>query len=251
MNKVLLAGVALLALASTPAMAADMPVKVKAPVVPPYDWTGCYIGGQGGGLYGLSTHTDLYGPYAGYDLTPNFETSGAIAGGTVGCNYQVGPWVYGVEGDYSWTDLKGTTPNINSLFPNESSETKQTWIGTARVRFGYAWDAQKDGTAGIIYITGGVAGADTEVVGCVLATCLSASQTRTGWTVGGGLEVPIYRTNWTFKFDFMYLDFGKSEFFNPVVTEVEARNVKVTESIVRIGVNYRFAWWDAPQPVRY
>ena len=80
------------------AMAADMAVKAP-PAMSIYNWTGCYIGAEGLGGWGLGWQTASSGPNSGLDLTPHYETSGWLAGGTVGGNYQVGNVVFGVEGD--------------------------------------------------------------------------------------------------------------------------------------------------------
>jgi outer membrane immunogenic protein len=87
MKKMLLAGAALTTLAM-PAMAADMatkaPVYTKAPpMVAVYNWTGCYLGGEGGGAWGRSRD---YSAVSGNAFTNSFNLSGGIAGGTLGCN---------------------------------------------------------------------------------------------------------------------------------------------------------------------
>src|ERR1035441_6968515 len=98
--------------------AADLPVKApvyKAPVVAPlYNWTGPYIGIAGGYGWGHSNQTDpgisttgttgTTGPADG-----SYLVSGGILGGTLGYNWQQGPWVFGVEGDYSWADINGSS----------------------------------------------------------------------------------------------------------------------------------------------
>src|SRR5438105_522634 len=93
------------------AQAADLPVKARpmAPVVAPiFNWTGCYIGIEGGGAWGRSKHTNSAG-----DITPEFDLSGGLVGGTLGCNYQFAPtWVIGVEGDLSWSGKRGSTSDI-------------------------------------------------------------------------------------------------------------------------------------------
>src|SRR5262245_11734674 len=112
MNKLLIASAALLALGlSVPtAKAADMPVKYVAPSV--FTWTGCYVGGQVGYKWGQSKQTyggtragvpDAFLP-VGFDLTGNYNVHGPLAGAQVGCNYQTGNWVWGVEVDYAWAN---------------------------------------------------------------------------------------------------------------------------------------------------
>jgi outer membrane immunogenic protein len=251
MNKLLIntlipAGAALLTVAAVPAMAADLAVKAPAKVQPLYNWTGCYLGVQGGGLFGHSLHNAASGPFTGAQETPDFETSGELAGGTVGCNYQAGALVVGVEGDIGWTNYKGWSQDLSGVDGpfgvGQASYTKESWLATYRGRLGYAWDAAKDGSTGLIYVTAGGASADVSILGCNLGACNSSSSTTlTGWAAGGGIELPIYRTGWTFKFDYIYADLGHAN-FSVLVPAIGTgtRRVAVDDNIVRVGINYRF-----------
>jgi outer membrane immunogenic protein len=257
MNKLLLAGTALLTFAAGTAMAADMaPKYTKAPpMVAAYSWTGCYIGGTIGGAFGVSRHTATSGPFSGQDITPSFATSGEIGGGTLGCNYEFGGGVVlGAEGDWSWTNYKGNTADLSPPFlATAYSTTTQNWLATERVRLGYAWDAAKDGSTGLVFLTGGAAEASVGAQVCVaVVSCASVSNTQTGWVVGGGLEIPIYRTAWIFKFDYLYANLGTSSFSPGTVGGVAlpTRSVHVDDNIVRVGLNYLFNW-GGPVVARY
>jgi outer membrane immunogenic protein len=121
------------------ALAAEMPMPYPVPPpayfppVPFYNWTGFYIGINGGGAFGTSNWTDpIDGP------TGNFNTSGYLIGGTVGANYQIGSWVLGVEGDGDWTNLSGTT--FNASCAGFGCTTQSNWLATIRGRAGWAWD---------------------------------------------------------------------------------------------------------------
>src|SRR5580700_6172480 len=146
MKRVFLALVSLAALTGT-AAAADLPPRMapqpyyKAPVaVPVYNWTGFYIGINGGGGFGRST----------WDRTGSFNTSGGLVGGTVGYNYQFGQGVVGLEGDIDWANINGTT---NTACPF-SCKTSDHWLSTVRGRLGYAADRFMP------FITGGAAFGD-------------------------------------------------------------------------------------------
>src|SRR3984893_10017576 len=105
MRKLLAGSIALIALAAAPAMAADMPVKTPAPKEPPfivYNWTGFYIGIQGGGGWSHAVQTDPR-PFRSDDYQPN----GGVIGGTVGYNAQFGRVVLGLEGDGAASWIKG------------------------------------------------------------------------------------------------------------------------------------------------
>src|SRR5512142_2640175 len=81
------------------ASAADMPVKAPVPKVvnAPYDWTGLYLGGHVGYLWGRTRVEE-----DGIVTEPNASTNGAIGGVMAGYNWQSGPIVFGLEGDFGW-----------------------------------------------------------------------------------------------------------------------------------------------------
>src|SRR5689334_25056294 len=91
-----------------PANAADiarrqaMPMKAPA-YYAPYNWTGFYVGINGGGGWGKSDWTNAAGS------TGSFDVSGGLVGGTIGYNWQASQWVFGLEGDIDWSDIRGST----------------------------------------------------------------------------------------------------------------------------------------------
>ena len=216
MKKFLLAGVAVLALGVTSASAADiarrpMPSKAPAYFEPPFTWTGLYVGAFGGGAWGRSE-------YSGALATGTFDTSGWLAGGTIGYNYQIGHTVLGVEGDAAWTNIDGSAA-CGAL----TCTTSNDWLATVRGRLGYA--------AGrfMPYVTGGAAFGNikTSVTGLG-----GSDETKVGWTVGGGLEASIAGP-WSAKVEYLYVDLGSSG-------SILGSDAKFTTNIVRAGINYRF-----------
>src|SRR5690348_11195859 len=122
---------AVAALASGPVNAADIPVKAPPmPAMATYSWTGLYIGGEGGGVW-----------RGHYDWAPEFPSihgglDGGFGGGTIGWNWQPNKYiVIGVEGDWSWADIKGDMVG-GSCSVNFSCSAKIESFGTARARFG-------------------------------------------------------------------------------------------------------------------
>jgi outer membrane immunogenic protein len=222
MKRIVLASLGLLAAATAapPLMAADLGTRppVKAPAyVPPayYNWTGFYVGINGGYGFGTSNWTG----------TDNFNTNGGLVGGTVGYNWQVGQAVFGLEGDGDWSGIKGSTTTGCPA----GCETRNDWLATFRGRLGYAADRFMP------YITGGLA------VGDIKATTPGfpgIDTTRTGWTVGGGVEFAIAGP-WTAKLEYLYVDLGSADCgfscgaFAP-------DNVDLKTNIVRGGINYKF-----------
>src|ERR1700722_12732699 len=92
-----------------PALAADLPMYSKAPaiVAPVYDWSGFYVGVFGGYGYGNHNLNNATGPAGFANFTENYSSEGGLGGIEAGYNYQTGNIVLGVEGDYSWSDIKG------------------------------------------------------------------------------------------------------------------------------------------------
>jgi outer membrane immunogenic protein len=220
MKRVFFALVGLAALTGT-AAAADLPRPAPAPyykapvAIPVYNWTGFYIGINGGGGFGRSQ----------WDSTGGFNTSGGLVGGTVGYNYQFGQGVVGLEGDIDWADINGTTNNLCAF----GCKTSDHWLSTVRGRLGYAADRFMP------FITGGAAFGDIRASTPGFA---GGNQTNAGWTVGAGLEFAI-AGNWTAKAEYLYVDLGK---FNCGIScgALVTDNVSFTTNIVRAGVNYRF-----------
>lgn len=228
MKLILAASVSTLALvgALAPAAAADlprqMPAKAPAYVAPYYNWTGFYIGINGGGAFGDSSWS---APTVG-GSTGDFNVSGAMIGGTVGYNWQFGQFVAGLEGDIDWTNIKGSTlTNCGAI----ACETRNDWLGTARGRIGYAFDRVMP------YVTGGVAFGNIKGVSTGFA---GVDETNVGWTVGGGLEVAVFG-NLSVKGEYLYVDLG-SVGCGASCGALAGNNIDLRTSIVRGGLNYRF-----------
>ena len=236
-----------LSVGSVSAIAADLPVKAPIAVAPAlYNWTGCYIGIEGGYKWGKSQHRfeDVGGITR--DITDKFNIDGGLAGGTVGCNYQWPStrWVIGIEGDWSWTDVKGGAFDLAPFFnPAFFSETEEKWLATFRGRVGWAFGATGNV---LLYVTGGAAVADIQINtdGPRPASVFfgSESKTRWGWTAGIGIEW-AFLPHWSVKGEYLYVDFGDDSYYCPVppVGFVNrCSGVDVTQNIVRLGLNYKF-----------
>ena len=222
MKRSLAAGLGLLALAaSIPASAADLPrgMPYRAPAAayaPAYNWTGFYLGLNGGGAWGDS---DWNG------LATNNSPGGGMFGVTAGYNWQAfgSPWVFGIEGDVDWTNVKDT-----SVCGAANCETKNNWFGTVRGRVGYSWDRW------LPYVTGGVAFGDIEANRTGFS---GSSDTNAGWTIGFGLE-GVIAGRWTGKLEYLYADIGDTTCSAAACGT--ATNVDLRMNILRAGLNYRF-----------
>src|ERR1700730_6467830 len=179
MKRFLLASVAIIVL-SAPAIAADMRVKAplyKAPPVVAYSWTGCYGGGHVRGLWARKDWTLAF-PAPPLPLA-NHEINSWLGGLQAGCDYQfAGRFVIGIQGDYAWTDAKGSHVDV---VDGTTDNTRIRSLATVTGRIGYTWDRF------LGYVKGGAAwerdNYDRFLIG-VGALVGSASETRGGWTIG-------------------------------------------------------------------
>jgi outer membrane immunogenic protein len=207
---------------ATPAFSADlpmsMPMKAAPYIAPYYNWTGFYVGLNGGYGFGSS---DWRAPVG---ATGGFDTSGGLVGGTIGYNFQTGALVWGIEGDFDWANIKGST---TGAFCFATCTTKDSWLGTGRLRLGYAFDRW------LPYVTGGAAFGDVKAVSPVG----SETTTKVGWTIGGGVEW-AFLANWTAKAEYLYVDLGNGDCSGGC--SAAPINVKFQTSLVRGGLNYRF-----------
>ena len=202
------------------------------------DWSGFYVGLEGGGNWGRSKHINNTNA-----ITSDFGVDGGMLGGTIGYNAQFGgAWLFGLESDMSWMNASGRASNLPPNFSAaSSSETRERWLGTARVRLGTV-----PANSWLAYVTGGVALADVEAIAHQAnGDSFSQSLIRAGWAAGAGIEYAIDR-NWSAKLEYLHVGFNNApylNFLNPAVDGVNrGGGVSLSDEIVRVGVNGRFDW---------
>ena len=239
MRKVLAGFVGLVALIAGPAWAADLPVRAVAPVptefVPPFSWTGCFIGGFGGGVW---TRQDWSTGFGGAPLG-NHTSASWLAGGQGGCDYQVSTmFVIGVQGDYGFADARGNHSDL--LFPNvDWSRLKSVYSVTGRA--GLAWDHW------LWYGRGGVAWAhtDNEFTATNTMNVLGqGNETRSGWTAGVGVEYALNKWMSVFA-EYNYYGFGNRTitFVNAAGATAATINIDQSMQAARAGMNVRWGGW--------
>ena len=198
---------------------AQMPMKAPpAPVLvaPQYDWSGFYVGINGGGGWGRS-HSDLTG---------GIDTSGGLAGGTAGYNVQLGHLVLGLEADIDWSNIGGSSSARDCAL---GCSVENKWLATGRGRVGYALGSF------LPYVTGGVAAGDVSASANGFS---GMDSTQVGWAAGAGVEYGITQ-NLSAKVEYLRTDLGH---FNcglncgPTPTD----NVGFNANVVRGGLNLRF-----------
>jgi outer membrane immunogenic protein len=255
MKKLILGSVAMLVVgAAHTALAADMPVKALPVPVPVASWTGCYIGAAAGYTWGHAKHTSTgftngaANGLGGLDVTRNYRISGGIGGGEVGCNYQMGSFVVGIEGDISVTNKRGRSFDVPPFNTSFLTSTRESSLATLRGRIGYATE-----NWGLWYVTGGGAWARVENSAVNILTSVGALERRTvsGWTLGYGSEYSLSQ-NWSVKSETLYVRLNRYNAldFTPNGCCV-GRQVRMNEWVWRVGVNYRFGALAAPLVARY
>ncbi len=244
MKRILFAGALTLFAATPAAWAADLPVAppqapaAYVPVVAPvYNWSGVYIGINGGYAFGNSNWNSTTGFTPG---TGDFNVTGGLVGGTIGINFQSGSIVYGVEGDGDWTDIQGSTSNGACAVGGSTCQTANDWLTTFRGRVGYAFDRV------LVYGTaGGAAGDVKATVTTPGFPTLSTDSTEFGWTAGAGVEVAITE-NITAKAEYLFVDLSNGA-LNCSAAACGGTAVSVPvqfdASIVRAGLNFKFNPW--------
>ena len=224
MNQAIRTGIAIAAFLIAPiaAQAADMPKPRYAEpayiVAPAFNWTGFYVGFNGGYGWGKSHWTGAAGDFT---VAPK----GFMAGGTIGYNYQWNAVVLGMEGDIDYMALKGTADAAIC----SGCTFKDTWLSTIRGRVGYSFDRW------LPYVTGGWAYGNAYVSSPIG----SATGTKQGWTAGVGVEY-AFAGPWSAKLEYLYVDLGTVTCAQAACGYTTDVQVKPTMNLVRMGVNYRF-----------
>jgi outer membrane immunogenic protein len=257
MKKTVLAAIGLFAL-GVPAMAADLPpapVAYKTPAIIPayYDWSGFYVGLNGGG--GTSrkcwSAVNVLGVVVPSTSEGCHNATGGMAGGQIGFRWQAGGWVFGLEAQGDWANFTGSNislaPAVVGLPPLLTNQTKIDAIGLFTGQVGYAFNSV------LWYVKGGAALTDERYNGVVTGTNVlldTTRETRWGGTVGTGVEFG-FAPNWSVALEYDHLFMGSRNltFTAPGVgalTRIDSINQNVDIGTVR--VNYR---WGGPVIAKY
>jgi outer membrane immunogenic protein len=252
MKKILLGIVGAIAFGVTaPAFAADLPAGTykAAPAMIPafYDWSGFYTGINGG--WGSSRNCWTITNDNGNAVAPNSEgchdATGGLAGGQMGFRWQSSSWVFGVEAQGDWADLKGSNPSLTVLIP-ATNRTQVDAIGLFTGQVGYAWNNV------LGYVKGGAAVTDNKYSTFFTGTGVqynAATDTRWGGTVGTGLEVS-FLPNWSVAVEYDHLFMGSHNVTFPPTSNAVSRadTIKQDVDTVTARINYR---WGGPVIGKY
>jgi outer membrane immunogenic protein len=213
------------------ALAADMPQAYsRAPVAvsPAYDWTGFYLGAMGG--YGFSDNASVNG-----FATTNAGLKGGFAGATLGANYQIGQFVFGIEDDFAWSGIGKTWPATFGV----AVQDRMLAFGTITGRAGFAANNV------LFYGKGGYAYMLNELSGTGFGATVWERRYHSGWTIGAGLEYAFAGT-WSAKVEYMFAQYLASPYIllNNATLAADVHTIKA-------GINYRFGWAGQPVTARY
>jgi outer membrane immunogenic protein len=253
----------LLAASLRTASAADLGVKAPAPppVVPAYDWTGFYIGGEGGYAWAYPDLTVDSGPLTQQSVS--YANHGGFGGGFIGAQYEFMPShiVVGLEGEFNGSSIKGTATSSltgslagvpSTVTVNQSGSLNSFGSVDARVGVslvGMYWDKM------LLYITGGVAFGDpkqslTAVSSTIAAPAFAVGTasfdggSKTGWTFGAGIDFAL-TNNWIVRGEWRMYNFPSENvsFSGTLIGAAPAAglvNTTETVNVARAGVMYKF-----------
>ena len=182
-----------------------------------------YIGINGGYGFGRVNWLDPNTATSG-----NFNANGGFIGGTLGVNFQASALVFGAEGDVDWSRINGSASNT---FCNLSGtcQTGNTWLSTLRGRLGVAADRV------LIYGTAGGVFGNVQA----LANGVTETSTKTGWTVGAGVEV-AFDDHWSGKIEYLYANFGNATCTAACGSPALPMTFSLTDNLIRGGINFKF-----------
>ena len=201
------------------AFAADLPRKAPRSTYfapsPIATWSGFY-GGLNFGYGWARTDVTVLG------VSGTTRPQGVLGGAQVGYNFQTGAFVFGVEGDFQFTDQRS-----NDAFGITGLTVRNPWFGTARLRAGYAFDNW------LPYVTGGAGYGKYVAEATALGVTVSTNDYRWSWVIGLGVEA-MFGRRWSAKLEYLYLDTGN---YNASLFGVPY-TARTRDNILRIGFNY-------------
>ena len=235
---------------ATQASAADLQARPYTKAPPPmvaaiYDWSGFYIGANGG--WGSSSkHWDAVFPDGSIFFEGSHDATGGVAGGQIGYRWQVSNWVFGVEAQGNWANLRGSSASV--LDPNNpiNIHSRIDSFGLFTGQVGYAWNNA------LLYVKGGAAITDDRfqfrdtITDAIVA---SADKTRWGATVGAGVEYG-FAPGWSagIEYDHLFMGTKSVDFTEPGGAFFATERIKQDVDLVTARINYR---WGGPVISKY
>jgi outer membrane immunogenic protein len=218
--------------AVAPAAAADLPARApvaysKAPAIveAAYDWSGFYLGINGGGATGnIDWNLDGFGDEGSHHV------SGGTVGGQFGYRWQMSSWVFGLEAQGNWADFTGS--NISPL-TGLQNQTKVDSFGLFTGQIGYAWDRALFYVNGGAAVTGNKYNVFTAPGGGLLD---NTNETRWGAAAGVGFEYAVV-PNWSLGVQYDHLFMGNKDV---IFVSGTGDHIKENVDIFTARLNYKF-----------
>jgi len=204
------------------------------------DWSGPYAGLQVGYIFGdADTSSWNSDPTLGqqpFSLN-GFDVDGFAGGIFVGHMWLVGnDVVIGIEGEWNWAGADDTITRIDQDIYTWGAEVEQEWDASLRLNAG------KQMGDYMLYITGGVAWAGTNIVGFTSWNPLQGTDhdaTLTGWTIGAGAEKKI-NENLHARILYRYSDYGDETWSLAPPNDVDMGKIEYTNHMFTVGLSYCF-----------
>jgi outer membrane immunogenic protein len=264
MRRLLLGVVGIVAVGlATSASAADMAVKAPPPAPLPviYNWGGFYVGANAG--YGWSNRcidVTAINNVAIFDAEGCRSAGGGVVGGQIGYRWQASNWVFGLEAQGDWANLRNSNQSLffTSNGFADTWTTKTTALGLFTGQVGYAWNNV------LWYVKGGAAVANQNWTLFNNATGVgffSADRTRWGGTIGTGIEYG-FAPNWSvaLEYDYLWRVSNSNTYLVTgaliapgVVGNVTSftANTRSDVNMITARINYHFNAFGAPVAARY
>lgn len=204
-------------------------------------WQGFYLGGHFG--FGIAEASADYSVLGVPAISASQTLDGAVYGGQIGYNRQWGRVVLGVETDLMATAQQASATRLCvtaacGIGITQTSQDSIPWLGTLRLRGGVTFGPV------LLYGTGGIgygAFKSTQTLTTTLASVTTTTEEqRPAWVAGAGIEAAI-DAHWSVKFEYLHMDSGRqSTTYSLLGAGLIESSSRMTEDMVRTGLNYRF-----------
>jgi outer membrane immunogenic protein len=246
MKKILVSTAAMAALLATSlfAQAADLPQRMPAaaPAVVMnyvYDWTGFYIGGNGG----YASNRACWGNFAGFPTEGCNSKSGGVVGGQGGYRWQMGSFVFGLEAEGDWANMRASLPSVILAGGTDSSKVTSVGLFTGQVGFAV--------NAALFYLKGGAALTNNNflVQNAAGTGIYYATSHNLGGTIGVGFEYG-FTPNWSagIEYDRLMMGNANNSFSCSTGCAAVVNTISQNVDMVTLRVNYKFG---GPVVARY
>ena len=205
------------------------------------NWTGPYVGLSAGGSWAHADGTIFNSAGTSIAHASNLRPSGPMLGVIGGYNFMV-PWnmVVGVAADVYGADIA-----TNHTFGAINSSIKTNALGSGRVVLGYPVQQFMP------YLTGGVAWAHTRASLAVAGAGATGSETKVGWTAGGGVDYALGSlvgiTNLVLGVEYRYSQYGHVHLGGGSLGSAAVEHLRSNTALVNL--TYHFNMTPPPRPV--